>query len=152
MPPLITIRNANASDTRVIAEFNIALCRETENRELDRDTVLGGVANFLAEPKRGVYFVAEIDGDVIGQTAITYEWSDWRNGEMWWIQSVYVHRDHRGSGVFRELYQHVESLGKQDKHCCAIRLYMERDNSTARQAYLKLGFEETGYEVFETAV
>ncbi len=146
----ILIRNAIEADATVIAEFNIALCRETEGKELNRDTVLKGVTNFLADPKRGLYFIAELNGGIVGQTAITYEWSDWRNGEFWWIQSVFVHPDHRGSGIFRALYQHVESLAKQDEHCCGIRLYMERDNATAGKAYDRLGFKKTGYEVFET--
>jgi GNAT superfamily N-acetyltransferase len=146
------IRQAALDDGNVIAEFNIALCRETEDRELDRATVVDGVANFLRGPKRGVYFVAEVDGRVIGQTAITYEWSDWRNGELWWIQSVYVHEEYRGFGIFRALYKHVQSLAKADVHCCGIRLYMERDNSIARKTYLKLGLVETGYEVFESSL
>lgn len=151
-PSNLLIRHATQADSSVIAGFNIALCRETEHKELDGDTVQKGVANFIANRKRGVYFIAELDGGIVGQTAITYEWSDWRNGEFWWIQSVYVDKAHRGSGVFRALYQHVQTLARADEHCCGIRLYMERDNANARQAYRKLGFEETGYEVFETGV
>ena len=84
----ISIRAAELADASTIAAFNIALCRETEHRELDPDVVREGVARIIGEPDRGRYFVAEVDGGVVGQTAHTYEWSDWRNGELWWIQSV----------------------------------------------------------------
>ena len=145
----IEIRPAGAGDVGTIVEFNVALCRETEGRELDPATVTGGVRRFVSEPARGRYFVALIGGEVAGQTAHTFEWSDWRNGEIWWIQSVYVHPRHRGRGVFRALFAHIRELGEQDAECCGIRLYMERDNRTARQSYLSLGFKETGYEVLE---
>ncbi len=145
----ILVRQANLDDVAIIAEFNIALCRETEHRELDRETVLKGVERFLSEPARGRYFVVTVDGQVVGQTAHTFEWSDWRNGEIWWIQSVYIHAEYRSKGLFRALFSHIKSLGEADSDCCGIRLYMERDNETARQSYLRLGFHEAGYEVFE---
>lgn len=93
--------------------------------------------------------MAEIDGEVVGQAAHTFEWSDWRNGEIWWIQSVYVHPDFRSKGVFRTLFMHIKELGEADVDCCGIRLYMERENDTARESYRRLGFSETGYVVFE---
>jgi GNAT superfamily N-acetyltransferase len=148
--PTIEIRQAFSNDVETIAGFNIALCRETEGRELDPATVSEGVRRFVSEPARGRYYVALIDGDVVGQTAHTFEWSDWRNGEIWWIQSVYVHPSHRGRGVFSALFAHIKELAENDADCCGIRLYMERENETARQNYLRLGFIETGYEVFET--
>ena len=106
-----------SADVPQVADYNIALCRETEHRDLDPETVLAGVARFIGEPGNGRYFVAERDGEVVGQTALTYEWSDWRNGEFWWIQSVYVHPDHRGSGVFRALFGHIRELGDADVDC-----------------------------------
>ncbi|MFN7289630.1 MAG: GNAT family N-acetyltransferase, partial [Pirellula sp.] len=117
-----------------ITLFNIALCRETEGRELDPVTVNHGVKRFVAEAKRGQYFVAVIDGQIVGQAAHTFEWSDWRNGEIWWIQSVYVHPDFRGKGVFRALFSHIRELGEAEADCCGIRLYMERENDTARES------------------
>lgn len=147
--PTLVIRPADAGDIGTIADFNLALCRETESRELDPATVTEGVRRFVAEPSRGRYFVALVGGVVVGQTAHTFEWSDWRNGEIWWIQSVYVHPLHRGKGVFRALFHHIREMGEQDAECRGIRLYMERDNDTARQSYLSLGFRETGYEVLE---
>lgn len=146
---MIEIRQAVSTDVETITQFNIALCRETEGRELDPTTVTAGVTRFVSEPNRGKYFVAVIDGKVVGQTAYTFEWSDWRNGEIWWIQSVYVHPDFRSQGVFRTLFNHIKELGEADVDCCGIRLYMEQDNDTARESYRRLGFGETGYVVFE---
>ena len=146
---IIEIRQAGSADVEAIAHFNIALCRETEGRELDPVTVSEGVRRFVFEPARGRYFLALIGGEVVGQTAHTFEWSDWRNSEIWWIQSVYVHPVHRGRGVFRALFTHIKELGEADADCCGIRLYMERKNEAARHSYQRLGFSETGYEVFE---
>ena len=146
---LITVRPADAADIGTIVDFNMALCRETEGRELERETVSEGVRRFVSDPARGRYFVAVIGGVLVGQTAHTYEWSDWRNGEIWWIQSVYVHPGHRGTGVFRALLTHIRRLGEDDAECCGIRLYMEHRNDTARQSYRRLGFCEPGYEVLE---
>jgi GNAT superfamily N-acetyltransferase len=146
---MIEVRQAVSTDVETITQFNIALCRETEGRELDPVTVIKGVSRFVSESKRGKYFVAVIDGQVVGQAAHTFEWSDWRNGELWWIQSVYVHPDFRGQGVFRTLFTHIKELGEADVDCCGIRLYMERENETARESYRRLGFHETGYVVFE---
>lgn len=147
--PIIEIRQAVSADVETIADFNIALCRETEERELSRAIVVKGVRRFVSEPVRGRYFVALIGGEVVGQTAHTFEWSDWRNGEIWWIQSVYVHPLHRCRGVFRALFTHIKQLGEADPECCGIRLYMERENDSARSSYQRLGFSGTGYEVFE---
>ena len=146
---MLEIRPAVSTDVETIAHFNIALCRETEGRELDPVTVTNGVRRFVSEPNRGRYFVAQIDGNLVGQAAHTFEWSDWRNGEIWWIQSVYVHPHFRGKGVFRTLFMHIKELGEADVDCCGIRLYMERENETARESYRRLGFSETGYVVFE---
>ena len=146
---MIEIRQALSSDVETITQFNIALCRETEGRELDPVTVTNGVRRFVSETKRGRYFVAVIEGKVVGQTAHTLEWSDWRNGEIWWIQSVYVHPQFRSQGVCRTLFMHIKELGEADVDCCGIRLYMESENETARESYRRLGFNETGYVVFE---
>lgn len=145
----IEIRQATSTDVETIVNFNIALCQETEGRELDRLTVMEGVRRFVSEPGRGKYFVANIGGEVVGQTAYTFEWSDWRNGEIWWIQSVYVNPRYRGNGVFSALFAHIKELGENDTECCGIRLYMERENQAARKSYQRLGINEAGYEVFE---
>jgi len=147
--PIIAIRQAVSADVETIVDFNIALCKETEDRDLDRGTVVKGVRRFVSEPARGRYFVAMIDGEVVGQTAHTFEWSDWRNGEIWWIQSVYVDPLHRSRGVFRALFEHIRQQSEADAECCGFRLYMERENDSARSSYQRLGFRVTGYEVFE---
>src|SRR5262245_25103541 len=102
-----SVRPACPADAAVIAEYNLRLARETEHRTLDPAVLARGVARVLADPQRGRYFVAEEAGRVVGQLLLTYEWSDWRDGWIWWIQSVYVHADSRGAGVFRALYEHV---------------------------------------------
>ena len=146
-PP--SIRPAHSDDIPRLAEFNRALARETEGRELDADRVRAGVAAVLADPSKGRYLVAE-DGDgVIGQLMITFEWSDWRNGMFWWIQSVYVDPAHRGAGVFGALYRRIESEARSAGNVCGIRLYMEHANERARAAYLRLGLTPAGYEVLE---
>ncbi len=145
------IRAAHAGDAPVIAEFNLRLARETEGRDLDRDTLLAGVAALIGDAGKGRYFVAEVAGAVIGQMMVTYEWSDWRNGNFWWLQSVYVHADHRGQGVFRALFEHVGRLAGQDPGVCGIRLYVEHANVRAKAVYGRSGMSHAGYEVFETA-
>jgi GNAT superfamily N-acetyltransferase len=122
---------------------------ETEGLHLDPTCVIPGVTALLADPAKGIYYVAEIGGKVAGQLMTTYEWSDWRNGNIWWIQSVYVKQEFRRQGVFRELFKHLESLARQQKEVRALRLYMHRDNSAARNSYEHLGMHRTQYEVFE---
>ena len=102
------IRNADSDDASLIASFNSAMAEETEGRGLDASLINPGVAALLADSGKGRYWVAESDGRVVGQIMVTYEWSDWRNGTIWWIQSVYIHPDYRRQGVFSGLYRHVE--------------------------------------------
>ena len=106
-----------------------------------------GVERLLNQPADGRYWVAEIDNEIVGQIMVTYEWSDWRNGRVWWIQSVYVHPDHRRSGVFSALYEHVASLVRQDPDAVGIRLYMEENNARAQATYETLGMAMTPYRV-----
>jgi ribosomal protein S18 acetylase RimI-like enzyme len=144
------IRQASPADAPVIAEFNDRIARETESRSLDPAIIRPGVSNMLADPKKGHYWVAEQAGVVVGQIMVTYEWSDWRNGTMWWIQSVYVHPDHRRCGVFSALYRHVESLAKQTPQVCGLRLYVEEGNTRAQATYEALGMHRPGYVVMQT--
>lgn len=127
---------------------------ETERRELDLARVTQGVAALLDDPAKGTYFVAEssadVAGAVVGQLLITYEWSDWRNGNFWWIQSVYVKEAFRGRGIFRALFEHVRMLAKERHDVCGLRLYMDAHNARARQVYKQLGMKQTEYELFET--
>ena len=144
------IRNARPDDATVIADFNARMCEETEHRQLDAKVLGRGVARLLADATLGRYWIAERDGQVIGQIMVTYEWSDWRNGTIWWIQSVYVHPDARRQGIFSMLYRHVEALATQDSEVCGLRLYHERDNRNARATYEALGMSDPGYRVMET--
>lgn len=144
----ILIRNAEATDWATIAEFNRALATETEDKDLDWEVLSAGVRRLLADPAKGRYFVAEADGRIVGTTMITYEWSDWRDGWIWWIQSVYVHPDFRGRGVFGGLYRHIEALARAEG-VRAVRLYVLKSNERARATYHKLGMHESGYTVLE---
>ena len=123
----LIIREASASDITVLARNNQALALETENLQLNSETILAGVSNAL-EREDCHYFVAELNGEVAGQTMITYEWSDWRNGLMWWIQSVYVRPEHRKKGVFRSLFNHIERLARNNPEVKALRLYVMENN------------------------
>ncbi len=145
----LTIRRAAAADAPLIVEFNRCLALETEGKSLDLAVLSAGVAAGLADEEKARYFVAEDVDGVVGQLMLTLEWSDWRNGWVWWIQSVYVHPDVRRRGVFRALYQHVHQEASADPQVVGIRLYMERDNHVAQQTYLSLGMDLTGYVVLE---
>ena len=145
----IEIRQANPSDAPVIAEFNLRLAEETENLRLEPACVRSGVDAILRDPAKGLYFVAEVQGTVVGQVMITYEWSDWRNGDLWWLQSVYVKTEFRRQGIFRMLFDHLQKLALARKDVAGLRLYMHADNTRARSSYEKLGMKRTRYEVFE---
>src|SRR5882672_8146217 len=151
---MITIRAANLSDTAIVADFNLRMAWETEQRRLDISRVQAGVAALLSDSARGTYFLAETEKDgatvVAGQLLITYEWSDWRNGKFWWIQSVYVAVKHRQSGVFRALFDHIQQLALARRDVCGLRLYVEQNNDRAQHTYATLGMIKTHYEVFET--
>ena len=149
-PPDVSIRDATPSDAEIIAEFNANLALESEGMRLDPGLVGPGVDALLGDRSRGRYWVAESDGRIVGQIMVTYEWSDWRNGMIWWIQSVYVHGDYRRSGVFSALYRHVETLAKQDPQVCGIRLYMEHENARAQRTYESLGMNMTDYRVMQS--
>lgn len=145
----IAIRPARPNDHETIVEFNALLAAETEGRTLDSDTLRAGVARVLAEPALGRYFVAERAGNVAGQLMITYEWSDWRNGLFWWLQSVYVPAAHRRQGVFRALYRHVEAAARAEPGCCGLRLYVDERNRAAQDVYRALGMVPAGYRILE---
>ncbi len=145
----ISIRPAVFTDATRITEFNALMAKETENLDLDFARLHAGVEAVLRDPSKGTYYVAEMNGSVVGQLLITYEWSDWRNGNFWWIQSVYVQKDFRGKGVFKSLFEHVRSLANKEKNVCGLRLYVEKHNSRARQAYERLGMKKTRYEMYE---
>ena len=145
----VQVREARTTDAAVIADFNAALALETEHKQLDRTRLEPGVRALLTDPWKGRYYIAEVDGRVVGQAMVTYEWSDWRDGMFWWIQSVFVDPAYRKQGVFRTLYRHIEGAARNDTTACGLRLYVEDNNLRAKQTYHALGMQRGGYEVLE---
>ena len=143
------VRQATPADAPLLIEFSCAMALETERKELLPEVIGAGVRALLANPAAGFYVVAEAEGRVAGALLITTEWSDWRNGTFWWIQSVYVRPEFRRQGVYKTLYRHVQGMAVKDPSVCGYRLYVERENSRAQATYLSLGMKETHYRVFE---
>ncbi len=148
-PHTLLIHDAAPDDAPVIARFNEAMALETEHRRLDPDTVLAGTRALMERPAFGRYFVARVHDAVIGQAMVTYEWSDWRNGVIWWLQSVYIAPEHRRRGVFRALLAHIESAARQSPDAVGLRLYVETANHPALATYQRLGFTPSGHVVYE---
>jgi len=152
---MIRIRSAASADLETIVEFNALLARETEQKELDRAVLTSGVERALTHPELCHYFVAEISGGtaisgkIVGQTMVTYELTDWRNGVLYWIQSVYVRQAFRGQGVFRALFNHVLETAKADANGRGVRLYVEHTNANALATYQRLGMRPSGHLLYE---
>jgi ribosomal protein S18 acetylase RimI-like enzyme len=144
----LRVREAGIGDVAALVAFNAAMALETEHKALDREVLGAGVRAVLAEPRRGFYLVAEDGANVIGCLMVTYEWSDWRNGDWWWLQSVYVAPAHRRRGVFRALYAEVERRACATPEVIGIRLYVERDNERAQRTYAALGLREMRYRMY----
>ena len=147
--PEIVVRQATLDDSTILSQFNMSMAEETEGRQLDQTTVNAGVKQLFRDSRQGFYLMAEVGGSARGSLMITYEWSDWRNGLFWWIQSVYVVPTARRSGVFTALYQYVKKMAQDDNAACGLRLYMEKDNLPARAVYMAMGMDTTPYQVFE---
>ncbi len=143
------IRKATSQDVTNLVDFNCAMALETESKKLIRDLVTHGVNRLLNKPEYGFYVITEIDHQAVGSLMITNEWSDWRNGNFWWIQSVYVKPEFRQRGVYRAMYKHVQTLAESDENVCGFRLYVEKENISAQKTYRSLGMEETHYMMFE---
>lgn len=150
--PTIRVREAGMADINALVDFNAAMALETEHKTLDPRMLSAGVAAVLAEARRGFYLVAEHERDVVGCLMITYEWSDWRNGDWWWLQSVYVRPDFRRRGVFRALYAEVERLALARSDVAGLRLYVERENRRAQRTYSELGMREDHYLLYSKAL
>ncbi len=142
-------REASPADVATIVDFQVAMARETEELELDREVCTRGVQALFEDPSRGRYFLAESGGTVIASLMITYEWSDWRNGSVWWIQSVYVLPELRQQRVYAGLYDHVKRLVEADDSLRGIRLYVDRRNTSAQSVYERCGMRGDHYLVFE---
>ncbi len=151
----IQVRPATMADLETVVAFNAALAKETEQRDLDLSTLRAGVKAIFQDSKKGWYAIAEqtIDSgetEVMGQILVTFEWSDWRNANFWWLQSLYVGQKHRQNGVFRRLFEYVQTQAHDNQEdISGFRLYVEQENDQAHQAYAHLGFQETVYRMYE---
>ena len=151
----LRIRAATLADADTVAAFNIAMAQETEQKRLDPEVVGRGVRRVLGDAALGRYYVAERAGpaglaEIVGQMLLTFEFSDWRDGLFWWIQSVYVRPDARRAGVYRALHEHVAQAARVSGDACGLRLYVDRHNTRAQQVYRRLGMVATEYALFET--
>lgn len=145
----ITVRRATMADLDALEEFNTGIALETEGRRLDPAVLRAGIARVLEDPSLGFYTVAEAGGAVVGCTLITFEWSDWRNGMIWWIQSVYVASHARGRGVFSAIHRQLDEESRSTPGVVGFRLYVEEENRRAQEVYRRRGLERTRYVVFE---
>ena len=145
----ISIRLADTSDLATLVDFNIAMAAESEEKTLDPAVLRRGIEAVLDDANHGLYLLAEIEGHAAGTLMVTWEWSDWRNGRFWWIQSVFVSSQHRRRGVYRRLHDQVRSLAKDDPTSCGLRLYVERENTGAQVTYQMMEMEETPYRLYE---
>jgi ribosomal protein S18 acetylase RimI-like enzyme len=146
---MISVRKAIPSDCEEIVHFQEEMAWHTENITLDHETVLKGVRAVLADQALGIYYIAETEGKIAGALLTTYEWSDWRNGTVLWIQSVYVDISHRHKGIYKALYNHVQTIVAEDETLKGIRLYVDETNHTAQKVYANLGMNGEHYRVFE---
>jgi GNAT superfamily N-acetyltransferase len=142
------VRAAQAEDLEALVAGNVALAEETESMRLDVETLRAGILALLESRAPGRYWVAELEGRVVGQLLVTFEWSDWRNRMVWWIQSVYVMPAERGAGVFREIYGHLRQAA-QTEGAGGLRLYVHTANARAQAVYAALGMNGDHYRVFE---
>ena len=149
MSSALHLRPAHAGDVPRLRDWAVAMALETEHKALDPHTVEKGIRAVLEEPRRGAYFIAHRGEAVAGTLMLTYEWSDWRNGDWWWIQSVYVAPPHRRQGVYAALHAHVLAGACANPAVCGLRLYVERDNATAQRTYESLGMVDAGYRMYE---
>jgi ribosomal protein S18 acetylase RimI-like enzyme len=145
----LIVRIGEHKDVKALARFNIAMAWETERKRLDPATVTRGVQAVIDHPEHGFYVVAADGTEVAASLMVTYEWSDWRCGLFWWIQSVYVRPETRRRGVFRRLYEFVQATASEEPNVCGIRLYVEQSNHAAQGVYAALGMQETAYHVYE---
>lgn len=146
------IRLANIDDSSSLIDFNQAMAEETEGKSLDAAVLKRGVEAVFQDPSKGFYVVAELDGKIVAGLMVTFEWSDWRNGWFWWIQSVYVLPYYRGRGIYAMLYKFVKNVATERGGVCGFRLYVEKENVKAQKVYEKLGMAETYYLMYEQKV
>ena len=145
----VEVRRASLTHLDTIVDFNAAMARETEDKELDLDLLRPGVEAVLTRNDLGFYLVAEQSGRPVGQLLITYEWSDWRNAFFWWIQSVYVNPEHRRLGVYKALNDYASKEARGQGNVCGLRLYVDKDNDIAQGVYNSLGMSRARYDMYE---
>lgn len=145
------VRDATDADCAFLTDANATMAVETEGKVLDRDTLRRGVRAVFAQPQRGFYLIAQRGADAVGCLLVTTEWSDWRNGDWWWLQSVYVVPEARRGGAFRALYCEVERRARDASGVVGLRLYVEQDNARAQATYATLGMSPACYRLFERA-
>lgn len=143
------VRKATVLDKETIAHFQEEMAYETEKLILDPRRIRAGIEAVFEDDSKGLYFVAEADGKLIGSLLITFEWSDWRNAWVYWIQSVFIEKPFRLQGVYRKMYAHIKQLALADKSVAGIRLYVDKTNTNAQKTYTKLGMNGEHYQVFE---
>jgi GNAT superfamily N-acetyltransferase len=145
---MILIRKAIPSDVSSIVDFQLKMAWETENIKLIPEIVTNGVEAVFNNQSKGQYFVAESDGKVVASLLITYEWSDWRNCNVWWFQSVFVMPELRRNGIFRKMYNYIKKLA-EEQDIAGLRLYVETRNSGAQKTYEALGMNSEHYAFYE---
>ena len=143
------ITQPGIEDINNLVDFNIKMAKETENKILNKKIVTKGVSEVLTDTTLGYYVIAKNKNTILGSLMITYEWSDWRNGMFWWIQSVYVEKEYRQQGVYKKMYSYIKDKALKDNSCTGIRLYVEQENKIAQSVYKKLEMKETHYKLFE---
>jgi GNAT superfamily N-acetyltransferase len=148
----LAVRLAVPRDAETIVGFNLAMAEETEDRRLEPSVVADGVKTLMDRPQDGFYIVADNDGEIVGSLMITTEWSDWRNGVFWWVQSVYVKPEFRGAGIYRRMHEHVRRRAREHERVCGLRLYVDTGNDLARRVYETLGMHETNYRLYEESL
>ena len=149
---LLLIRKAKLEDIEKIADFNIQMAKETEGKNLDKNVVREGVRAALNDKIKGFYLIA-VDNNtnkmLVGQLMVTFEWSDWRNKNFWWIQSVYVNKKYRNKKIFSQLFRTVAKMALSEKNVCGLRLYTSKNNFSTKRVYESLGMKKTLYEIYE---
>lgn len=148
----ILVRPATLADRERLTDWALAMALETEHKRLDADTVRRGIGIALEDLARGRYWIAERSGEPAGTAMVTYEWSDWRAADWWWLQSVYVAPAHRRSGVFSALYAQIQREARAAGNVCGLRLYVEKENRHAQHTYHALGMRDAGYFMYEAAL
>lgn len=145
----IKVREAQLEDVEKLISFQMSMADETEDIVLDKSILTRGIHALFSDPAKGKYLVAVNQNQVVGCLMLTYEWSDWRNGTVLWIQSVYVEKSNRGKGVYKCLYDFVKEEVKQSLRFRGIRLYVDKGNAAAQQVYEKLGMNGDHYMLYE---